>query len=151
MVPGDRSCLAEDKKQRPDDEDFSFLYARTSDKFGSTVPKAERTREYTISKADLAKRRRETIRMLETIIPSNNKGDVAHVVSDEDIARTLSSWKQGTCLPLPNHAILPALTTVRRDQVGGPSIHHGKQPGRVQAADSSDLRLRAVRRRAGIQ
>lgn len=94
LIPGDKSKIDVNKKYENSDEDFSFLYQRTSDKVGSTVPKGA-PREYTISKADLAKRRRETIKMLETIIPPENTAE-AHKPTPEEIDRTLASWKQGT-------------------------------------------------------
>ena len=94
LIPGDKSSFKDSEKKYADDEDFSFLYQRTSEKIGSTVPKPERTREYSISKADLAKRRRETIRLLETILPQNNKTEPVKPTAD-DVSRTLKSWKQG--------------------------------------------------------
>lgn len=95
LIPGDRTLISDDKKIREADEDFSFLYGRVSDKYGSTVPKPEKTYEYTITKAELAKRRRDTIKMLELAIPDSKlKEDVK--ASPDDIARTLRSWKQST-------------------------------------------------------
>ena len=96
LIPGDRTQLEEETKHREDDEDFSFLYGRTSDKYGSTVPKPERVREYTISKAELAKRRRDTIRLLDTLVPDNKKSDTFEAMSQEEVERLLKSWKQGT-------------------------------------------------------
>ena len=95
LIPGDKSKLDVDKKDRPADEDFSFLYQRTSDKFGSTVPKGA-PREYTITKADLARRRRETIKVLETVFPQENSSAKKEPPSTDDVERTLRSWKQGT-------------------------------------------------------
>lgn len=94
LIPGDRSQIDVDKKYANKDEDFSFLYQRTSDKIGSTVPKGA-PREYTITKAALAKRRRETIKMLETIIPQDGRSEKV-IPTNEDVERTLRSWKQGT-------------------------------------------------------
>jgi hypothetical protein len=96
LIPGDRGMLEEEKSYKEEDEDFSFLYGRTSDKYGSTVPKPERVREYTISKAELAKRRRETIRLLDTLIPDNKKSDGFQAMTQDEVGRLLKSWKQGT-------------------------------------------------------
>lgn len=109
LVPGDKSGLDVDKKYENEDEDFAFLYQRTSDKFGSTVPKGA-PREYTISKADLARKRRETIKMLETIIPPENTAIAAKPTSEE-IERTLTSWNQPTKYEDPRY-------TTANNQIG---------------------------------
>ena len=109
LVPGDKSKLDVDKKYENPDEDFSFLYARTSDKFGSTVPKGA-PREYTISKADLARKRRETIKMLETIVPPENTA-IAAKPTAEEIERTLASWNQPTKYEDPRY-------TTANNQIG---------------------------------
>jgi hypothetical protein len=111
LIPGNNKNHAYSEKHKESDEDFSFLYSRTSDKFGSTVPKPERIRENIISKADLAKKRRETISMLKTLVPEVNQHEEKCKPSQEEIVKTLQSWKQGTKIEDPRY-------TTANNQIG---------------------------------